>query len=434
MLKEIGVKSFEDLIQSIPESIRNPKLNLSAALSEPELLKQIRELGKQNVSVSDIVSFLGAGAYEHFIPAVVRYVTSRTEFYTAYTPYQAEASQGTLQSIYEYQSMMCRLTGMDVSTASHYDAATALAEAVVMSAGIKRKKKIVVAQSIHPHYREVLNTYLCGTDLNAVYVPFLKDGMIDATALKKEVDADAAAVVVQTPTFFGVLENVKDVETIAHSAGAHFIVAGNPLAYAGLKTPGEMKADIAVGDAQVFGNSLSFGGPYLGYIAATKEFMRKLPGRLVGAALDADGRRSFTLTLQAREQHIRRERATSNICSNQALCALAACSYLTVTGKKGLDQVWNLNISAAHYLEKEILKINGCEKVFNAPFFNEFVIRIQADADSFRKNMLAKGFDPGLSLGVFFEDMSDCILMCATETKTVDDIDRFCAAIKEVLG
>ena len=432
MLEEIGVKNFEELISSIPQELRNPSINLPSPLSELALRKEVTALAGRNRSTDDILSFIGGGAYEHYIPAVVNHVISRSEFYTAYTPYQAEASQGMLQSIYEYQTMMCMLTGMDVSNASHYDGATSMAEAALLSAHTKRRKKIIVARTVHPEYRAVLKTYIAGIDLELCEVPFDETGALDYSVVKNSMSNDVACCIVQTPNLFGVVENFADVEHLVHEQGAHFIIVGNPLSFARFKSPGEWNADIACGEGHVFGNTLSFGGPYLGYFATKKELMRKIPGRLIGMTKDAQGRQAFTMTLQTREQHIRRERATSNICSNQALCALAAGVYLTTLGKEGLKRVADLNIQNANYVRSKIESLSQYEIIFKGSIFNEFVVRTKKDPEKVITSLLKKNINPGLRLSPWYPELKNTLLICATETKTKEDLDRFVEALSTV--
>ncbi len=432
MLQEIGVKDFDELVASIPKKLRNPKIDLPQPLSELELRRNVTRLAQSNLSTDDVLSFAGGGAYEHFIPAVINHVISRSEFYTAYTPYQAEASQGTLQSIYEYQSMICQLTGMDVSNASHYDGATSMAEAAALSVNVKRRKKILVAKTVHPEYRYVLRTYLSGTDVEIVELAFNDNGFIDSNILKPLMNDEVACCIVQSPNVFGLVENFSEVEKIAHDKGSFFIIVGNPLSFVRFKSPGEWNADIACGDGQVLGNALSFGGPYLGYFAARKELMRKIPGRLIGMTKDSEGRRAFTMTLQTREQHIRRERATSNICSNQALCALAAAVYLTALGKQGLRQVADLNIQNANYLRDCIRKLSNFEIMFQGTIFNEFVVKTKKDVEEVIKSLLKKNIHAGLNLSRWYPKLKNTLLICATETKSKEDLDLFVDALSEI--
>ena len=338
MLGEIGVRSFDELIKDIPVSLRDPKILLSPSLSEPEVQDLISKLGRKNTTTRDALSFLGAGSYEHFIPAAAIEIVGRQEFMTAYTPYQPEASQGTLQAIYEYQSLMTELTGLDVSNASHYDGATSLAEAALVALKHTDRLKLLVARSLHPHYRETIRTYLAGTPYKVEELGFDVKGNFNREELTAKLDASVAGVIFQTPNFFGNVEDLEGISEQLHANGSLMILTANPLSLGLFKSPGEWGADIAAGEGQPLGLSMEFGGPYLGYFVTTQALMRRIPGRLAGLTEDADGKRAFCLTLQAREQHIRRERASSNICSNQALCALAACAYMTLLGKKGIRE------------------------------------------------------------------------------------------------
>lgn len=431
MLKEIGVADFDELISVIPDALARPSIDLPAALSEIELTRLMKTLAAKNQSTDTLLSFIGAGAYDHFIPSVVSHVLGRTEFYSAYTPYQAEASQGTLQSIYEYQSMMCRLTGMTVSNASHYDGATSMAEAALLSATTKRSPKIIVASSVNPEYRAVLKTYLKATSLEIIEVPFTAKGLLDRKSLLSFLDGSVACCIVQTPNVFGIVEEWTDVETAVHASGAHLIMVANPLSLARFRAPGEWKADIACGEAHVLGNALSFGGPYLGYFAVTKELMRKIPGRLVGMTEDKNGKRSYTLTLQTREQHIRREKATSNICSNQALCALAAAVYMSALGKEGIKRVADINIAHADYLRRQIGALPGFRIDFDGPIFNEFVVHTEKPARHIIERLLDKNIYAGFDLEKWYPELGSGLLICATETKTKADLDRFIAALSD---
>jgi glycine dehydrogenase subunit 1 len=429
MLATIGVNDFDQIIDVVPESLRDPRITLPPALSEPELVRHMKELAGKNESTDSLLSFVGAGAYDHFIPAVVQHVLGRSEFYTAYTPYQAEASQGMLQSIYEYQTMICRLTGMDVSNASHYDGATSMAEAALLSTIMKRRSRILVARNVFPEYRAVLKTYLTATALEIVDVPFDTNGCVDVRALSDALDETVACCIVQSPNVFGLVEDLASVEQAIHASGAHFIMVANPLSLARFRSPGEWNADIACGDGQVFGNPLSFGGPYLGYFAAKKEFMRKIPGRLVGMTEDSQGRRAFTLTLQTREQHIRREKATSNICSNQALCALAAAVYLAAVGKEGIKQIADINIANAHYLRRKIAALPGFTLQWDGVIFNEFVVQTKKEPAAIIQSLLTQKIHAGFDLSEWYPELGNALLICATETKTKDDLDRFINAL-----
>ncbi len=354
MLQTIGVQTIDELFSDIPESVRfKGDLKIKEAKSESELLKELSQMASKNANLKEYASFLGAGVYDHYAPVIVDHVISRSEFYTAYTPYQPEISQGELQAIFEFQTMICELTGMDVANSSMYDGGTALAEAAMLAAGHTRKKKILVSSAVHPESRAVLETYAKGQHLEVVEINH-KDGVTDLDVLQSEVDDTVACVIVQYPNFFGQVEKLADIEKIVHQQKSLFIVSSNPLSLGALTPPGKFGADIVIGDAQPFGIPTQFGGPHCGYFATTKAFMRKIPGRLVGQTVDSDGKRGFVLTLQAREQHIRRDKATSNICSNQALNALAASVAMTALGKQGVKEMARQNISKAQYAKTSI--------------------------------------------------------------------------------
>ncbi|MBI3317209.1 MAG: aminomethyl-transferring glycine dehydrogenase subunit GcvPA [Candidatus Omnitrophica bacterium] len=425
MLQEIGVSSFDELLKGIPPSLREPAMNLPEALSELEIQKLLGDLGAKNHSTKSHLSFLGAGSYEHFIPAAVAQLIGRQEFYTAYTPYQPEASQGTLQAIYEYQSLIAELTGMDVSNASHYDGATAMAEAALVALRHTERSKVLIARSVHPHYRSVLKTYLEGTPYSMEEFGFHSNGSFDRKELSSLLSTDVASVILQSPNFFGDLENFDSLAEELHQAGVLFTLVGYPLSYALFKSPGEWGADIAVGEGQPLGIPLQFGGPYLGYFAVTRALMRRIPGRLAGLTLDSEGRRAFCLTLQAREQHIRRERAASNICTNQALCALAACVYMTLLGKEGIREVAEINFDRAHYLREKISTLKGFTVDLETPIFNEFPIKTDKNLDEIEAKMAQDKIIPGLRLSRFYAEKKKEILICATETKSKEDLDRF---------
>ncbi|MFL6557559.1 MAG: aminomethyl-transferring glycine dehydrogenase subunit GcvPA, partial [Bacillus sp. (in: firmicutes)] len=372
MLEAIGVSSIDELFSDIPEKVRfKGEYNIKAAKSETDLMKELFNMASRNADLKRNVSFIGAGVYDHYMPVIVDHVISRSEFYTAYTPYQPEISQGELQAIFEFQTMICELTGMDVANSSMYDGGTALAEAAMLSAGHTKRKTIVVSSAVHPESRDVLKTYAKGQYLNVIEVP-VKDGVTDLDALKGLVNEDVAAVIVQYPNFFGRVEPLKELEEIIHANKSMFVVSSNPLSLGVLTPPGKFGADIVIGDAQPFGIPTAFGGPHCGYFAVTTKLMRKVPGRLVGQTTDDQGRRGFVLTLQAREQHIRRDKATSNICSNQALNALAASVAMTALGKKGVREMAAANLQKAHYA-KNAFKEAGFEVVYDGHSFNEFV-------------------------------------------------------------
>ncbi len=427
MLRTIGVDDIEKLLTDIPEEIRLKKeLNLPPPLSEIELKKELLVLSEKNADLLHYTSFLGAGAYDHYIPSVVEHMVSRSEFYTAYTPYQAETSQGMLQSIYEFQSMICELTGMEAANASMYDGASATAEAAMMAIRITKRKEILVSRALHPNYRMVLKTYLQGIGITIKEIPF-KDGVTDLDALS--ISDNTAAVIIQQPNFFGCIEELSAISAIAKKFGALFIVSVDPISMGILKSPGELGADIVIGEGQSLGNSLSFGGPYLGLFATRKEHVRQMPGRLVGATVDAQEKRGYCLTLQTREQHIKRERATSNICTNQALCALAATVYLSVIGKEGLRKLAELCLQKAHYAQREITKIKGFSSPFTAPFFKEFVVKAPVSAEKILKGLLKEKIIGGLELGNYYPELKEHLLICVTEKRTREEIERLVALL-----
>lgn len=428
MLGVIGVQSLDELFKNIPKEIPQAALKLPKALSEQELLSELKELGSQNTTVSNADSYLGAGSYEHFIPSVVSSLVNRSEFVTAYTPYQAEASQGTLQTIYEYQTLICQLTGMDVSNASLYEGGSALAEAVLVTWRNKNtiNSKVLISKTVHPEYRHVVKTYCKGLNIEIIEVPY-KDGISDIEFIKDKIDKDTLAVVVQSPNFFGCLEPLGDIVPIAKKQNALGILSTNPISLGVLRDPGELGFDIVVGEGQPLGNPLSFGGPYLGFLACTKALMRKIPGRLVGRTKDTQGRTGYVLTLQTREQHIRREKATSNICTNEALNALAACIYLCTMGKSGIEELAKQNVYLSHYAKDELCNKTTAKMVFNQPFFNEFLL----DVSFSKEKLLNSGIISGLDIGRFYPELSGKSLWCTTETKTRVKIDKLVEAINE---
>ena len=429
MLAKIGVSSVKELLAQIPQDLLYPVLNLPQALTEQELTAHIHALAEKNKPLNN---FIGAGIYEHFIPAAVNALSSRGEFLTAYTPYQAEASQGTLQTIYEFQSCLCALMDMDVATASHYDGATAAAEAVLASLRITGRQEIIVSSALHPHYKQVLDTYV--RHLPGVHIteaPLAENGTLDLEALKVLLSDKTAVFLLQTPNFFGCLERAGDVSDLVHKAGALLVALVNPISLGVVQTPGSYNADFAVAEGQPLGNAVNFGGPGLGIMTAKKIYMRQLPGRIVGIAKDKDGRRSFVLTLQAREQHIRREKASSNICSNEALCALNAVIYLTLLGPKGLQEVAELNLERAHELAALISEVPGFKLKYSAPFFNEFVVECPVPAQDIINKLEQKGFGAGYALAGL-KGMENCLLVCATETKTEADLKAYQTALKGI--
>ncbi len=431
MLGEIGVRSFDELIKDIPASLRDPKIVLPPSLSEPEVQGLISKLGLRNTTARDALSFLGAGSYDHFIPAAAVEIVGRQEFLTAYTPYQPEASQGTLQAIYEYQSLMTELTGLDVSNASHYDGATSLAEAALVALKATNRPKLLLARSLHPHYRETIRTYLAGTPYEIEELGFDLKGNFNRDEWIAKLDATVAGVIFQTPNFFGNVEDLEGVSEKIHANGSLMILTSHPLSLGLFKSPGEWGADIAAGEGQPLGLSMSFGGPYLGYFVTTQALMRRIPGRLAGLTQDADGKRAFCLTLQAREQHIRRERAGSNICSNQALCALAACATMTLLGKKGIREIAEINWDRANYLKSQISKLKNFEVDTSATIFNEFRVKSKKPFAKIEEKLMAQGIFPGVALEPFYPELKNQFLVCATETKSREDLDRFAEALAQ---
>ena len=428
MLEKIGVSSVADLLKDIPQDLLYPVLNLPPALPENALSAHMHELADKNKT---LLNFIGAGCEEHFIPAAVNALSSRGEFLTAYTPYQAEASQGTLQTIYEFQSCICELFDMDVCSASHYDGATALAEACAAALRVNNKHKILYSAGLHPHYKEVLQTYLKHLpELKLEEVP-LKNGTVDLDVLKEKLTAEVSCFAVAGPNFFGQLEPLEDIASLVHGAGALLVSVAKPLALALVHTPGQYGADFAVAEGQPLGNAMNFGGPGLGIFTCKKEYVRQVPGRIVGIAKDKDGKRSFVLTLQAREQHIRRERAASNICSNQALCALNAVIYLTLLGYEGLREAAELNLEKAHRL-KDMLLADGHKLKFDGLFFNEFVLELNVPAKRVIRKLAKKGIGAGFDLGRVCKDMKNCLLVCVTETKTDADLQKYVQAMRGV--
>jgi glycine dehydrogenase subunit 1 len=435
MLEAMGIGSVGELFADVPGSVRNPVLGLPPSLSEVEILAELREMSESNACLDHYACFMGAGAYNHFVPSVVDAMIGRGEFYTAYTPYQPEISQGTLQAIYEYQTMVCRLTGMDVANASHYDGATALAEAALMAFEVnrRRKHKVIVAPDIHPEYRQVLRTYLGGMDLLLSGEEDLQVGLGDLMAMA---DEDTACVLVQNPSFLGELlstDAINGLADTAHRVGALLVVAVDPIALGLFRPPGEYGADIVVGEGQPLGNPISFGGPHLGLFACRDRYKRRMPGRLVGATVDTQGRRGFVLTLAAREQHIRRAKATSNICTNQALCALAAGVYLATMGRHGLRRVAELCYHKAHYAARQIGELPDFE-VLSKHFFKEFAVRCPRSPAEINAHLLDRKIIGGYDLGQDYPQLADCMLFCATEVNTREQIDRLVTALGDLGG
>jgi len=439
MLKTCGASSIDDLFTDIPDTLAPPPSAKdffnTDGLSEFEALTECEQLASANDT--RLISFLGGGFYDHFIPAAVDAIASRSEFYTAYTPYQPELSQGTLQAIYEYQSQICRLTGMEVSNASLYDGGTAIFEACKMALAVTDRSTIVVDMGVNPIYRKMLKTHTISLGVDIAEVPTLRDWTLDRSSINGRIDNSVAAVVLQNPNFFGIIDDHTDVVDKCKSVGALAIQSVNPLALALIKPPGEQGFDIAVGEGQSMGIPLSFGGPYLGFIGAKKALARKMPGRIVARTADTSGREGFVLSLQAREQHIRREKATSNICSNEALCALRAHVYLSLIGKNGLVDVASLCHNKAVYLRERIKESIPAIKMYDdAPIFNEFVIDLPISADKCVEAMLAKGFAAGIPIRKYYnyEGADKALLVAVTEKRTRREMDEFVDNLREVAG
>ncbi len=449
MLKTIGVKSAGELFCCVPgKCALGAAPALPAPLGEPEIMEEMEKAAAKNRNTKETLSFLGAGSYRHFIPAVVKHLTGRSEFYTAYTPYQAEMSQGMLQAIYEYQSLVCQLTGMDAANASLYDGATALAEAASLAIHATERKKILVARTVNPNYREVLKTYAKAADWELEEIPFdLKTGTTDLAALDKELDGSVAGVIFQQPNFFGCLEPLADktenkesaLAKKIHGAGTLLMVSSDPVSLGLLTPPGEYGADVATGEGQALGNAQNFGGPGLGLFAVNNKFLRLMPGRIVGQTEDHEGRRGFVLTLQAREQHIRREKAFSNICSNEALVALAAAIYLSTLGKLGLKKVAELTLRNAHELKLALEKgsLGKSAKAvapifkgaFSAPFFQEFVVRASISPEQLNETLRGENIIGGLALENLYPELKDCWLLCVNELSKKEDAARLLSAL-----
>jgi len=426
MLDRIGVSEIDTLFSGIPEDCRLKRpLDLSAAKSESETLAFLQELAGKNSTVSSWDTFLGGGAYNHFIPAVIDHLISRSEFYTAYTPYQPEISQGTLQAIFEFQTLICQLTGMDVANASMYDGASACAEAVLLTVRAARKrKKVLLSQALPPQYRETVATYCRYLDIELVDIS-LQNGVTNQADLQSLLDDQVAAVVVGYPNYFGQIEDLATIAELTHAAGARLVAAvPEPLALALFKSPGESGADIVVGEGQSFGIPLSYGGPGIGFFAVRKKDMRVLPGRLVGETTDKDGKRGFVLTLATREQHIRREKATSNICSNQGMCILMVSIYLALHGKQGLRQLAEINYAKAAYAKEKIAQLDGFSVTFSGESFNEFVVTCPEPVAALKKRLEQQGLLAGISLGRDYPELEDGLLICVTEQNSRKQIDR----------
>lgn len=432
MLDIIGIDSINELFKDIPNELKLSRdLNIDSSKSEIEILKLFNKIRRKNKTVDELTCFLGAGSYDHYIPAVVEHIIGRSEFYTAYTPYQPEISQGTLQAIFEFQSMICELTGLDVSNASLYDAATAVCEAALMAVDSTRRKKILVSKGVNPDTRKVLKTYLRFKNIELCEID-LQNGQTDIDKAIRHIDKEVAGIIIQTPNFFGVIEDIEKIVNEMHSNKGLVILSQDPISLGILATPKDLGADIVVGDGQPLGNSLAFGGPSLGYIATTTKLMRKIPGRICGQTVDKEGKRAFVLTLQAREQHIRRDKATSNICSNQALNALAASTYMATLGKKGIKEVATQCAKKSYYTSKLLIGVKGFKMMFDAPFFREFTIDCGQNVDKINENLLNNNILGGYNAQNDYAEYNNSMIVCVTEKRTKTEIDNFIKRMGEV--
>ncbi len=432
MMAKIGISSLAELFRSIPKDIiLKRELNIPSPMTELELIQLFERIAQKN-RYQNFLSFLGGGAYHHVIPYIVDYLSSRGEFISPYTPYQPEVSQGTLQVIFEFQTLICQLTGMDIANASLYDGASAVAEAVLMAHRLKGKHKVLIAKTLHPHYRRVVQTYVKNLGVEIEEIRYSETGEVNLKDLKGKLDDKTSAIVTQSPNFMGIIENLKKISDLAHSVQALSIaVIAEPVSLGILEAPRKLGADIAAGEGQSLGIPLSFGGPYLGFMACNKEFIRQFPGRIAGETKDVDGNRGFVLTLSTREQFIRREHATSNICTNQAWCALRATVFLETLGKEGLKELAWQNIQKANYALERLSQINGIKRKFNGNSFNEFVIEFSGGLKKISGFLKKKGIIGGLNLGEYYPELKKCVLVCVTEMHKKDDIDRMVQALKE---
>ena len=432
MLETVGISTgnMDDLFRSIPPHLRAKSFDLPAGRPECDVMREIAALGRKNTL--NIVSFLGGGYYDHYIPAAVDALAGRSEFYTAYTPYQPEASQGTLQAIYEFQSCICRLTGMEVANASLYDGGTALFEALMMALHATGRNRVILDGGVSPIYRKMLRSYTSNLSIELVEMP-VQHGQADRDGIRAQLNGQTAAVILQNPNFFGVIDDHSDLAKLCHGAGALLLESVYPISLGLLKTPAEMGADIATGEGQSLGIPLSFGGPYLGFMATSKKLARKMPGRIVGETVDAQGRRGFVLTLQAREQHIRREKATSNICTNEALCALRALIYMTLVGPDGLKEIAQICLNKAEYTRQRLDAIAGVEVKHSSPTFNEFTVVLPRNADYVIGELMERGIAAGFPLGRYYEGLDNYMLVAVTEKRTRQEIAMFAAHLEDVL-
>ena len=431
MLEVVGVESVDDLFADISkESALNRELDLPKAKSELEVVNYLTGLANKNCSTTDNVCFLGAGAYDHYIPTIVDHIISRSEFYTSYTPYQPEISQGTLQYLFEYQTLISELTGLPIANASLYDGGTAVTEAALMACDVGRKKKILVSKTVNPQTREILKTYAHVQSLELVEIE-MKDGITDMEDFKSKMDEEVGAAIVQSPNFFGILEDLKASADLVHTTKKGAIIASvDPISLGILKRPGDLGVDIVVGEGQALGIPMAFGGPYLGFLATTEKYLRKLPGRIVGETTDLDGKRSFVLTLTAREQHIRRDKATSNICSNQGLNTLAATVYMVTLGKQGLREVAMQSTQKAHYALEKLEESGKFKRVFDQPFFKEFAVSSDIEADKIITDLRGENIIGGYDLGIDYPEYKNSILYAVTEKRTKDEIDKLSSVLE----
>ncbi len=433
MLEQLGLSSMEDLLETVPANVRLERpLALPKALSEPDLKRQLNKMAAKNKNIDTTISFLGAGTYDHVIPSVVPHLQHRSEFVTSYTPYQPEVSQGMLQAIYEFQTMVCQITGLDIANASLYDGSTAMVEAVLMALGPGGRGEVVISQGVDPQYRRVLHTYAFSRGFQIKEVP-TSNGVTPIEALEAAVSPTTAAVIVQQPNFFGCIENVHAIERVAHKGKALFITTiTEPASLGILAAPGEYGADIAIGELMSFGNTMSYGAPALGFIASKQKFMRLLPGRLVGQTLEESDKQQtgYVLTLQTREQHIRRERATSNICTNQSLLAVGATIYMAALGKQGFSELGELCLQKAHYAFRQITALPGFEAAFTSPFYDEFVVKLPVTSAELQQHFEQADMIGGYPLGESYPGMDNSMLFCVTETRTKEDIDALVAVLK----
>lgn len=431
MLDRIGVPSVDALFKAVPADVRlQEALKLDTAKSEIDVRREIGAMANKNKSIDDLTCFLGAGSYDHYIPSTVKHIVSRSEFYTAYTPYQPEIAQGTLQSVWEYQSMMCMLTGMDVSNVSMYDGPTAAAEAAMLATGSQRRNKILVSEGVNPETRQVVEAYLESRDVEIGYVPLTEDGRTDASKLDELLGKDIAGVIVANPNFYGIVEDLTEVTEKVHASKALLIMQVDPLSLGLLKTPGEIGADIVVGEGQSLGQNLNYGGPVLGFMNITDKLVRKAPGRIIGRSVDVDGNAAYVLTLQAREQHIRREKATSNICSDQTLNSIAAAVYLASMGPEGMKEVAVQSAQKAHYLAKKLEATGKFKLKFNAPFFKEFVMETELDVEKVNQELLKQGMLGPLNLDSC--GLPGAVLFCVTENRSKEEMDKLVAALEVI--